>query len=88
MGRGSSRAGWGRAWDSGPLPRPEPVPPASEALRLEELLNRLAAAFSFFLFCYTENRKDGWVWVGAWGAIEGFEKTKRGRFKWEKKEKT
>lgn len=64
LGMGSRRLGWG--WGGGggggcggcPLPEPTtPIPAASRALRLGELLNLLAAVFSFFFFCYTEKKK-------------------------------
>lgn len=66
LGMGSRRLGWagggggGGACGGCPLPEPAtptPTPAASIALTLEELLNLLAAVFSFFLFCYTENKK-------------------------------
>lgn len=60
LGMGSRRLGWaGGGGGSGgcPLPVPAtPMPAASRALRLGELLNRLAAVFSFFLFCYTDKK--------------------------------
>lgn len=37
-----------------PTPMATPTPAASRALTLEELLNLLAAVFSFFFFCYTQ----------------------------------
>lgn len=62
LGMGSRRLGWaggGGGCGSCPLPVPAmPMPAASRALRLGELLNLLAAVFSFFLFCYTENEKE------------------------------
>lgn len=61
---GSRRLGWAGGGGGGcggcPLPvpaTPTPIPAASRALRLGELLNLLAAVFSFFFFCYTENKK-------------------------------
>lgn len=59
---GSRRLGWagggGGGWGGCPLPEPAtPIPAASIALTLGELLNLLAAVFSFFLFCYTEKKK-------------------------------
>lgn len=68
---GSRRLGWAGGGGGGcggcPLPEPAtptPIPAASRALTLEELLNLLAAVFSFFLFCYTEKKRKG----GAWGS--------------------
>lgn len=70
LGRGSRRLGWAGGGGGGcggcPLPEPAtptPIPDASIALTLEELLNLLAAVFSFFLFCYRQKRKGG-----AWGS--------------------
>lgn len=66
LGMGSRRLGWAGGGGGGcggcPLPvpatpTPTPIPAASRALRLGELLNLLAAVFSFFFFCYTENKK-------------------------------
>lgn len=68
LGMGSRRLGWG--WGGGggggcggcPLPEPTtptPIPAASRALRLGELLNLLAAVFSFFFFCYIEKKGKG-----------------------------
>lgn len=58
---GSRRLGWaggGGGCGGCPLPVPAtPMPAASRALRLGELLNLLAAVFSFFLFCYTEKKR-------------------------------
>jgi len=62
LGRGSRRLGWagGGGGGSGGCPLPEPatpIPAASRALTLGELLNRLAAVFSFFFLCYTDKKK-------------------------------
>lgn len=57
---GSRRVGWAGGGGGNPPPEPEtatPTPAASVvALTLEELLNLLLDVFSFFLFCYTENK--------------------------------
>lgn len=62
---GSRRLGWagGGGGGSGGCPLPEPatptpIPAASRALTLGELLNRLAAVFSIFFFCYTDKKKS------------------------------
>lgn len=61
---GSRRLGWagGRGGGCGGCPLPEPATPmptpvASTALTIGELLNLLLELFSFFLFCYVENKK-------------------------------
>lgn len=61
---GSRRLGWagGRGGGCGGCPLPEPATPmptpvASTALTIGELLNLLLDVFSFFLFCYVENKK-------------------------------
>lgn len=61
---GSRRLGWagGRGGACGGCPLPEPATPmptpvASTALTIGELLNLLLELFSFFLFCYVENKK-------------------------------
>lgn len=61
LGMGSRRVGWAGGGGGSPPPEPEtatPTPAASVvALTLEELLlNLLLDVFSFFLFCYTENK--------------------------------
>lgn len=63
LGMGSRRVGWAGGGGGGcggcPLPEPAtpmPTPAASMALTLEEVLNLLVGVFSFFLFCYTENK--------------------------------
>lgn len=60
LGMGSRRVGWAGGGGGSPPPEPEtatPMPAASVvALTLEELLNLLLDVFSFFLFCYTENK--------------------------------
>lgn len=68
---GSRRLGWagGRGGGCGGCPLPEPatpmpIPAASIALTLGELLNLLVDVFSFFLFCYIEKKRK----VGAWGS--------------------
>lgn len=55
-----------------PTPMATPTPAASRALTLEELLNLLAAVFSFFFFCYTQTtqteQKRGREWgEEGWG---------------------
>lgn len=64
LGMGSRRLGWagGRGGGCGGCPLPEPATPmptavASTALTIGELLNLLLEVFSFFLFCYVENKK-------------------------------
>lgn len=64
LGMGSRRLGWAGGGGGGrggcPLPEPAtptPLPAASRALTLVELLNLLAAVFSFFLFCYTDKKR-------------------------------
>lgn len=64
LGMGSRRLGWagGRGGGCGGGPPPEPATPrptpvASTALTIGELLNLLLELFSFFLFCYVENKK-------------------------------
>lgn len=64
LGMGSRRLGWagGRGGGCGGCPLPEPATPmptpvASTALTIGELLNLLLDVFSFFLFCYVENKK-------------------------------
>lgn len=61
---GSRRLGWVGGGGGGcggcPLPEPAtpmPIPAASIALTLGELLNLLVDVFSFFLFCYIEKKK-------------------------------
>lgn len=60
LGMGSRRVGRAGGGGGSPPPEPEtatPTPAASVvALTLEELLNLLLDVFSFFLFCYTENK--------------------------------
>lgn len=78
LGMGSRRLGGVGGGGGGcPLPvptTPTPTPATSRALRLGELLNLLAAAFSLFFFCYTEtNKRRG----GASGSKQGA----TGRFK-------
>lgn len=74
LGMGSRRLGWGGGGGGGcPLPEPTtptPIPAASRALRLGELLNLLAAVFSFFFFCYTEKKKEK-------GGARGSKRSKR-----------
>lgn len=72
LGMGSRRLGWAGVGGGGcggcPLPEPAtpmPIPAASIALTLGELLNLLVDVFSFFLFCYIEKKKRK---GGAWGS--------------------
>lgn len=55
---GSRRVGWAGGGGGSPPPEPDTATPAASvvALTLEELLNLLLDVFSFFLFCYTENK--------------------------------
>lgn len=69
---GSRRLGWAGGGGGGcggcPLPEPAtpmPIPAASIALTLGELLNLLVDVFSFFLFCYIEKNKTK---IGARGS--------------------
>lgn len=93
---GSRRLGWagggGGGCGSCPLPvptTPTPIPAASRALRLGELLNLLAAVFSFFFFCYTEKKRKR-RGTGVKKGAKGKFKTKiiiKDRKKWRKKGK-
>lgn len=56
---GSRRLGWagGRGGGCGGCPLPEPATPTPTPVASTALTNLLLQVFSFFLFCYVENKK-------------------------------